>query len=567
MAAKNNVSERCDVDLSNLVELTLKVFEENSITAKKLSICRKTRDLKLGDMVIPRGSCNDVPQQVLDKLAENTTDPNLPSMLQYSTVSSDKYNSVVFHANRPQSFKNIIKNTLTEGDNYGENPVKDSNKVVFINSLCNIEETENLPKCSGAELIRNIVVLQHLERILETNGYKVSTNVSKSHQETTDIYEAFGVKWSETTIDQTAFDQSLKSTVENIKTCPYQEEIKRYNILSESSNSKQSPVIFNLRNFIAENNLPVGKIGYDKNLSYVDVITDDGISDEVKKAVYLSTTTTTTSSNTQQDIHLLHLISQRQVFLQQQITLLLQYISTSLTQSILVFGDVTSRIGSENQHQPTFSSQQLYRLRYDQMLESSIMKYGDEVKEEKWKERIQYLTVAGLRFEMLTTTVRNNVKLDLGEDCLDNRNGSFVLYNSARLSTLFKNYHEAVKKGHYPPLPDIDEVDFTALREEEEWSLLFNYIYIYPEIVSSCIDDLGLNSTSLLAKIHIHKVANFLVSFSRSLSSYYSRIHILVDNKAHLMGTMFARLYLVKAAHQVLQNGLKLLNIEPPSQL
>ena len=60
------------------------------------------------------------------------------------------------------------------------------------------------------------------------------------------------------------------------------------------------------------------------------------------------------------------------------------------------------------------------------------------------------------------------VKLDLSEDfsASDFRCGSFVLYNYARLSNLFRQYQTAVSEGAYPDLPPIDQVDFSVLREE-----------------------------------------------------------------------------------------------------
>ena len=42
----------------------------------------------------------------------------------------------------------------------------------------------------------------------------------------------------------------------------------------------------------------------------------------------------------------------------------------------------------------------------------------------------------------------------------------FVMYNYARLATLFASFDQAVANGTYPPLPPVDSLDFGCLREE-----------------------------------------------------------------------------------------------------
>uniref|UniRef100_A0A8C0J583 DALR anticodon binding domain-containing protein n=1 Tax=Chelonoidis abingdonii TaxID=106734 RepID=A0A8C0J583_CHEAB len=77
--------------------------------------------------------------------------------------------------------------------------------------------------------------------------------------------------------------------------------------------------------------------------------------------------------------------------------------------------------------------------------------------------------------------------LDLEDSSISTKgtkSGAFVMYNCARLATLFKSYEQAVEQGAYPAFPPASELNFSLLREEGEWLLLFNYILPFPETLS-----------------------------------------------------------------------------------
>ncbi|KAK6174960.1 hypothetical protein SNE40_013511 [Patella caerulea] len=576
MAASSEVNMKPEDDLNVLQEMTREFMLKNDVQHRKVSLGRRIRDLKDGDVVLPRGCCPEVSEQIMKDFETEIKEKTSERLLPIKRLASDKYNSVVFYADRPRSFCNVIKETLIKGDNYGLSRMKSDQTTVVIKTLCYDDDYE--PE-TNPELIRNIVLLQHLVKLLQASGYQVIPNISQPPDSVKSLYHIFDLDVKDTNTDTCL--SRLTYCEETLIQCKCREEIKHMLINPDKSldnGDKRLPVILNVRNFIQDKKLPVGKSGYDRNLCIVNVITEEEGSVEVKEACYLLQCLSAVASH-QQALHCLHLVSQRQAFLRQQIDLLYQIISDvtnqthCIKQSHFVYGDVTSRSsGPDNQTlQPSLSSQQLYSLRYEQMVESTMMKYGEQVTSDRWKDTLKSLTVAGLRFEMLSTTARNIVKLDLQDNKdgqgLDNRAGSFVMYNCARLATLFKHYNDGVEKGVYPSLPDVDEVKFESLREEEEWTLLYNYIYMYPEMVKSCVENLGPTSSDINAKIHTHKVANFLISLSRCLSSYYSRIHILGDCQPHLLVIMFPRLYLMKAVHQVLKNGLSLMGIPPPTQL
>ena len=94
---------------------------------------------------------------------------------------------------------------------------------------------------------------------------------------------------------------------------------------------------------------------------------------------------------------------------------------------------------------------------------------------------------------------------------------------------------------------------------------MLNYVANYPVIVNNLSK--SVNTSTSLTKFNSNKIAQFLVSLSHDVSSYYSRVHILVESREHLNSVMFARLFLVKTLFQVIENSLKLLNIEAIDQM
>lgn len=87
------------------------------------------------------------------------------------------------------------------------------------------------------------------------------------------------------------------------------------------------------------------------------------------------------------------------------------------------------------------------------------------------------------------------------------KSGTFVMYNCARLATLFDGYTRSKEQGLYPALPPVASLDFSLLQDEVsapraagptagaytlchlhsapqgEWLLLFNGVLPFPELL------------------------------------------------------------------------------------
>ncbi|KAI1234518.1 hypothetical protein IHE44_0003573 [Lamprotornis superbus] len=241
---------------------------------------------------------------------------------------------------------------------------------------------------------------------------------------------------------------------------------------------------------------------------------------------------------------------------------------------------------------------QYFQLRKHQMYEASVIKYGELAQDEAWTEVIDTLTVAAIRFELLSTAHRSQITLDLENNSISTKgtkSGAFVMYNCARLATLFNAFQQAVKQGEhqphhpprrpllepqgllwaqqspcfpgtYPPLPPVSELNFSCLREEGEWLLLFNYLLPFPEVLQQAAQ-LPPSSKGIRITANTETVCKFLIQLSMDFSSYYNRVHILGEPFPHLFDQMFARLQMLGAVRDVFHSALATLHLPPLSQI
>ncbi|XP_061863978.1 DALR anticodon-binding domain-containing protein 3 isoform X2 [Colius striatus] len=264
---------------------------------------------------------------------------------------------------------------------------------------------------------------------------------------------------------------------------------------------------------------------------------------------------------------IVHVVSCEEEFQQQQLDLLWRILDPgahTALQKHLVCGPVKVT----NPSAP-IEADQYFQLRKRQMYEASVMKYGELAQDEAWTEVIDTLTVAAIRFEMLSTAHQSQLTLDLEDSSISTKgtkSGAFVMYNCARLATLFATYQRAVEQGTYPPLPPASELNFSCLREEGEWLLLFNYLLPFPEVLQQAAQ-LPTATKGIRITAHTETVCKFLIQLSMDFSSYYNRVHVLGEPFPHLFDQMFARLQLLGAIRDVFHSALATLHLPPLSQI
>ncbi|KAF1644479.1 DALR anticodon-binding domain-containing protein 3, partial [Aptenodytes patagonicus] len=317
-----------------------------------------------------------------------------------------------------------------------------------------------------------------------------------------------------------------------------------------------------------------GLVGYDPNLDVL-VVTEGKLRSlaELQQAVLQCTVSNPAAlpASCFPDIgsccSIVHVVSCEEEFQQQQLDLLWRILDPgahTALQKHLVCGPVkvtnpSSPIGAD----------QYFQLRKRQMYKASVMKYGELAQDEAWTEVIDTLTAAAIRFEMLSTAHRSQITLDLEDSSISTKgtkSGAFVMYNCARLATLFDTYQRAVERGTYPPLLPASELNFSCLREEGEWLLLFNYLLPFPEVLQQAAQ-LPPPSKGIRITANTEIVCKFLIQLSMDFSSYYNRVHVLGEPLPHLFDQMFARLRLLGAVRDMFHSALATLHLPPLSQI
>uniref|UniRef100_A0ABI8ASZ4 DALR anticodon binding domain-containing protein n=1 Tax=Felis catus TaxID=9685 RepID=A0ABI8ASZ4_FELCA len=258
-----------------------------------------------------------------------------------------------------------------------------------------------------------------------------------------------------------------------------------------------------------------------------------------------------------------HVVSCEEEFQQQKVDLLWRKLDDQapLTQKHLVCGPVKVA-GAPG----TLTAPEYYELRHAQVCKASAAKHGrDLAQDPAWTEVFSVLSVATIKFEMLSTAPHGQLLLALADSSISTKgtkSGTFVMYNCARLATLFEGYRHSMERGLYPTFPPVSSLDFSLLQDEGEWLLLFNGILPFPDLLSQTAA-LACTAPGLHTTARTETMCKFLVQLSMDFSSYYNRIHILGAPRPHLFGQMFARLQLLRAVREVLHTGLATLGLPP----
>ncbi|XP_048190786.1 DALR anticodon-binding domain-containing protein 3 isoform X2 [Perognathus longimembris pacificus] len=261
-----------------------------------------------------------------------------------------------------------------------------------------------------------------------------------------------------------------------------------------------------------------------------------------------------------------HVVSCEEDFQQQKMDLLWWKLDEQapVIQKHLLCGPVKVAGAPDN----LLTASEYYELRHAQVCKASALKHGGDVtKDPDWTEIIGVLCAATIKFEMLSTGPQSQLLLaDSSASTKSTKSGVFVLYNCARLATLFEGYERSVERGLYPPFPPVSSLDFSLLHDEGEWLLLFNGVLPFPDLLSPATA-LACAAPGLHAPARTEMVCKFLVQLSMDFSSYYNRVHVLGEPRPHLFGAMFARLQLLRAVREVLRAGLALLGLPPLSRI
>ncbi|XP_011737565.1 DALR anticodon-binding domain-containing protein 3 isoform X1 [Macaca nemestrina] len=296
-----------------------------------------------------------------------------------------------------------------------------------------------------------------------------------------------------------------------------------------------------------------------------------------------------------------HVVSCEEEFQQQKLDLLWRKLvdKAPLRQKHLICGPVKVA-GAPG---PLMTAPEYYKFRHAQVCKASALKHGGDLAQDPaWTEIFGVLSVATIKFEMLSTAPQSQLFLALADKNISTKgtkSGTFVMYNCARLATLFESYKCSMEQGLYPTFPPVSSLDFSLLHDEGEWLLLFNNILPFPDLLSQTAM-LDCTAPGLHITARTEMMCKFLVQLSMDFSSYYNRVHILgvsaqqktglghaeryrvktkeaedetsrpllfQEPRPHRFGQMFVRLQLLRAVREVLHTGLAMLGLPPLSHI
>uniref|UniRef100_A0A3Q3MTN7 DALR anticodon binding domain containing 3 n=1 Tax=Mastacembelus armatus TaxID=205130 RepID=A0A3Q3MTN7_9TELE len=403
--------------------------------------------------------------------------------------------------------------------------------------------------------LRTVLLADHMGALLRRQGFEVT--YCPTLPEDSDIItflRALGIDWPTAPANWTNEEREEKIQ-EALENCTYKERETERGRRTSGGGRKvedgenERALRINLKRVFQEE----GLLGYDPSLGTCTVHRDS-----VSHLAQLDLATADSTATA------LHVTSCQDEFRQQQIAMLWRASGAMHTQRHLVCGPVKTP-GSH------LTAAQYLQLRRGQMKEASEMKYGDQVEGQTWDDIIRVMTSATVRFELLSTVHTSPVTLDVqregGVSTKGPRGGVFVMYNCARLHTLFDSYERGVEKGLYPEIPEGSQLDFSALKEEGEWLLLFNYVIPFSELLDQSGQALDSEGGGARVNIKTEQICKFLVSLSKDFSSYYNRVHVLGEPLPHLFNQMFCRLYLLRALRELYHSALDTLTLPPIRQL
>ena len=203
-----------------------------------------------------------------------------------------------------------------------------------------------------------------------------------------------------------------------------------------------------------------------------------------------------------------------------------------------------------------FASRKGWFITIDETLDTLKLKAYEESKsrnkdkDREWLEDVaEKIAVGALRFFLVRLDKNKDLTFDI-EDALDleGETGPYLQYTHARACAILRKAHE--QKIDVQSI-DIDEKRSGQLKEDKELELLI-LLAAFPEKIMKA-------TTTLSPDI----LASYLLEFSQRFNSFYNAHSVLKSEGA----LKEARLLLVRAVRQVLENGLGLLGIHAPERM
>tara|TARA_Y100000310_G_scaffold159627_1_gene159314 strand:- start:67320 stop:68984 length:1665 start_codon:yes stop_codon:yes gene_type:complete len=179
----------------------------------------------------------------------------------------------------------------------------------------------------------------------------------------------------------------------------------------------------------------------------------------------------------------------------------------------------------------------------EEFMEEARKKAHEEIKKRKnkiTKNLDKIIGYGALKFSILKIAPEKNIVFEWEQALnFEGETSPYIQYAHARICSILKKI-KAPRK-----------VDLSNLYNQYELDLI-TLISNFPNVVNESVKHL---KPSL--------IANYLIDISKSFNSFYASVHV-INAEPHIRD---ARILLISAVRQVLENGLSLLGIEAPQEM
>lgn len=195
---------------------------------------------------------------------------------------------------------------------------------------------------------------------------------------------------------------------------------------------------------------------------------------------------------------------------------------------------------------------------------------GEDVSAEMFDAVTHEVSTAAMKYALLSVGCLTQINFDIAKITdFEDASAPFILYNSTRVASVVRKFEAKVADGKVSALPSLDNTDTGKLDDAKEWEILMEYVLPFAGLIRDGAMP-ALPAPPALPSYGTHKVCDFLNGMVRALSAYYGPqgVRILPTDSQLEAGwdgadATHARVHLCKAFKQVIDNGLRLLMIEP----
>lgn len=176
-----------------------------------------------------------------------------------------------------------------------------------------------------------------------------------------------------------------------------------------------------------------------------------------------------------------------------------------------------------------------------ELAEMEIRKRYDSLSEKEIRRRAEMIGLAAIKFFMLRTDAHRDIIFNPEESLsFEGETGPYVQYTHARACSILKKAGKVTGK-----------INDALLTQDKEQKML-THLMKFPEIVDEAAQ-----------QYRPHVLCHYLIELAQAFNEFYHSCPVISDDKE----LMKARLSLVDAVRQVLENGLNLLGIEAPEEM